>query len=393
MEYTKENLVKIITEYNKEELAYILKAYEFAKLVHANQYRASGESYIVHPLAVAIKLAEVKADKNTICAALLHDVIEDTPCSYLDLVNYFNKNIADLVYGVTKVSEITSIDRDEASRLTTKKLILSVTTDVRILIIKLFDRVHNMETLDFLKAEKQKRIALQTMEFYAPIAYYLGIYSVKRKLEDLSFKYLNENKYNEVSSKIIEFSNDKDELHSMIINKINLEIMTSCGVSFDIDLRTKNIYRTFLKLMDGYSYNNMIDLFSYKILVNSEPDCYRVLSNISEIHDSEKLKIKDYVIQEKINNYRAIHAIVKYYGLDSQLKILTNEMDFFNAYGLVGCWQFLKGLAPEKMMSEVQNSIFYKTVLHLEKNADLDNKNFVAEVRRRLFLDNDIHKL
>ncbi len=394
MQYTIEKLSSIIKEYNEEELPYILKAFHYAKIFHGNQKRANGDDYIIHPLAVAIKLAEVKADKNTICAALLHDVLEDTSCTYENLAKDFNDEIAHLVYGVTKASELTSISRVEKNARNTKKLLLSGVNDVRILIIKLFDRLHNMETLMYLSEEKQKRIALQTMEVYAPVAYYLGSYHIKRILEDLSFKYIDYKNFVGTYEDIYLLKNENiDKLREIkMFLKYTMEF--SNIPESEIDLRTKSIYRTYLKLEDGITINNMHDLFSFKILVNEIEECYETIYYFKKLFPFVTGTFTDYIQSEEISNYKAIHSkIILEDGQIAQIKVMTKNMDHLSREGLIGLWDKMRGDAAEEMLKSMRNSNFYKVVSQLSQDNDLDSEKFVSEVKKRLLSKKNIHKL
>lgn len=270
---TYEDLMKKVSLYDLSAVSEIKKAYKYASILHEGQFRQSGDSYITHPLNVAYILAEMHADKDTICAGLLHDVLEDTDTTKKDIADNFNNTVASLVDGVTKISKMNFSSKQDQHLANTRKIITGITEDVRIIIIKLADRLHNMRTLGFKSEFKQKENALETMEIFVPLAYYIGAYRIKSELEDLSLKYLKPDQYKEIEEKRLKVENSSSTFLNEMLLTIN-ELLEDKGIPNNIKIRVKNIYGIFKKINEGYKMADIHDLLSLKIMVDNVSDCY-----------------------------------------------------------------------------------------------------------------------
>lgn len=286
----------------------IKKAYHIAKTKHGNQCRMSGEAYIIHPMSVAYILANLEMDDETICAALLHDVVEDTDLTHEDLVKEFGETIAQMVAGVTKLGTIrfTSIEEKQAENY--RKMFLAMGKDIRVVLIKLADRLHNMRTLKYLTPERQMANAKETMDLYAPLANRLGIYSLKWELEDLSFKYLYPQKYHQIVDELDKKRNERLEF----INKIKDELAENIAkqnIDVEITGRAKHLYSIYKKMQrDKKGLDQIYDLFALRILVNNVRDCYTTLGIVHEMYTPMPGRFKDYIAVPKANMYQSIHT-------------------------------------------------------------------------------------
>ncbi len=286
----------------------IKKAYDLAKEKHGNQCRMSGEAYIIHPMNVAYILASLGMDDETICAALLHDVVEDTDLTNEDLVMEFGESIAQMVAGVTKLGSIrfTSIEEKQAENY--RKMFLAMGKDIRVILIKLADRLHNMRTLKYLSRDRQISNAKETMDLYAPLANRLGIYSLKWELEDLSFKYLYPEKYHEI---VVELDKKREE-RLKFIHKIKDELAETIEkqkIDVEITGRAKHLYSIYKKMQrDKKGLDQIYDLFALRILVNNVRDCYTTLGIVHEMYTPMPGRFKDYIAVPKTNMYQSIHT-------------------------------------------------------------------------------------
>jgi GTP diphosphokinase / guanosine-3',5'-bis(diphosphate) 3'-diphosphatase len=383
-----ETLIKDIRTYNACEEDIIRKAYDYANILHKGQTRQSGEEYITHPLSVALILSEMRADRDTICAALLHDVIEDTHITKEDIISEFNLNIANLVDGVTKISKMNFSSKADEKATNTRKIITSINEDVRIIIIKLADRLHNMRTLEFKSEFKQKENALETMEIYVPLAYYIGAYRIKSELEDLSLKYLKPDVYNDIENKIIEIRKVTDEPVRNMLNDIS-NILNNENIPHEIKKRTKNIYGVYKNFLHGKRLNEIHDFLSLKIQVDTIKNCYITLGVIHEHYHPLNSKFKDYIFNPKTNLYRSIHTTV--FGDDEHLiqtQIRTFDMDKIASFGLTAYWDINKGLASSTMQEDLKTKFqFFKSLSEINSMTS-DNIEFVNQVKKELFNKN-----
>ena len=381
------NLIEILKEYNREEIEDVKKAYEYADNLHEGQFRQSGEPYINHPLNVAYILAELHADKDTICAGLLHDTLEDTKVTKEDIAHDFNQNIANLVDGVTKLAKMNFSSKQDQNYANTRKIITSITEDVRIIIIKLADRLHNMRTLEFKSEFKQKENALETMEIFVPLAYYIGAYRIKSELEDLSLQYLKPDMYKRIKERKLKIEADSYYCLKEMLYKIG-GLLTNKNIPNEIKVRTKNIYGIYKRLNEGHKLADIHDLLALKIMVDEVENCYKTLGIIHSEYYPVNDKFKDYICNPKTNMYQSLHTTV--FGLDDRLvqtQIRTFEMDRVASFGLTAYWNAEKGKARDLMQQDLKNKFqFFKSLAEINSMFG-DNQQFVKQVKNELFSD------
>lgn len=384
---TIDDLLKIVKEYNPDEVEIIKKAYNYAKELHDGQKRQSGEEYITHPLNVAYILAEMHADKDTVCAGLLHDLLEDTNTTKEDIAHEFNQTIANLVDGVTKLSKMHFSSKNDQNFANTRKIITSITEDVRIIIIKLVDRLHNMRTLQFKSGFKQKENALETMEIFVPLAYYIGAYRIKSELEDLSLKYLKPDTYKTIEEKKNKLEEDSDSCLKEMAFEIE-SILNLQSIPNEIKVRTKNIYGIYKRLNDGNKLSDIHDLLALKVMVDEVINCYQTLGFIHQIYHPINDKFKDYICNPKTNMYRSLHTTV--FGPGDRLvqtQIRTFDMDRIASFGLTAYWDVEKGKARDVMQSDLKEKYqFFKSLTEINAMFG-DNQQFVSQVKLELFSD------
>lgn len=383
-----ENLIEIVKDYNPEEVDIVKKTYEFAKELHKGQKRQSGDDYITHPLNVAYILAEMHADKDTVCAGLLHDTLEDTNVIKEEIEKIFNPTIAELVDGVTKLAKMNFSSKEEQNLANTRKIITSITEDVRIIIIKLADRLHNMRTLEFKSPFKQKENALETMEIFVPLAYYIGAYRIKSELEDLSLRYLKPDIYKRIAETKLKIEESSNECLEEMLYKIK-KILEDRNIPNEIKVRTKNIYGIYKRRQEGHKLSDIHDLLALKIMVDEIDDCYLTLGMIHSIYNPINDKFKDFIYNPKTNMYRSIHTTV--FGPNNKLvqtQIRTFDMDKVASFGLTAYWDINKGEARNVMQEELKNKYqFFKSLIEINRVFG-DNQAFVSQVKQELFSDN-----
>ena len=381
------NLIQKIKEYNPTEEKIIMKAYEYAYNLHNGQVRQSGEPYIMHPLNVAYILADMHADKDTICAGLLHDTLEDTNITKEDIAHDFNQNIANLVNGVTKISKMNFSSKHAQNMANTRKIITSITEDVRIIIIKLADRLHNMRTLEFKSEFKQKENALETMEIFVPLAYYIGAYRIKSELEDLSLRYLKPDMYKKIEDRKSRLEEESNKCLQEMLFKIQ-SLLNDKNIPNEIKVRTKNIYGIYKRLNEGQRLFDIHDLLSLKIMVDEVANCYYVLGMIHQEYHPINDKFKDYICNPKTNMYQSLHTTV--FGPDDRLvqtQIRTFDMDKVASFGLTVYWDIKKGNARDEMQKDLKGKFqFFKSLTEINSMFG-DNQEFVSQVKTELFSD------
>ncbi len=391
-EVTYEDLMNNVRGYIEEDksLEIISKAFECAKKLHEGQKRQSGEDYIVHPLSVAFILSEMKADSDTICAALLHDTIEDTKMTKEKISVEFNPTIATLVDGVTKISKMNFSSREEQVATNTRKIITSLDEDVRIVIIKLADRLHNMRTLEYKSEFKQKENAVETMEIFVPLAYYLGAYQIKSELEDLSLYYLKPDIYTSIENNIEAIKHDAEGVIRKMLEDIG-NILTDNNIPFEHKERIKSIYGLYKQMSKGKKIMDVHDLLAIKIMVDDVKSCYLALGLIHSVYPPINNKFKDYIASPKTNMYHSLHTTV--FGLEDylvQMQIRTYNMEKINNYGLTAYWDLHKHDADATMQKDLKTHFqFFKSIAELN-TMTTDNCEFVSMVKKELF-DQVIH--
>ena len=381
------DLLNKLIEYNPEEVKIVKRAYDYADDLHKGQMRQSGEPYISHPLNVAYILAEMHADRDTICAGLLHDTLEDTNITKEDIAHDFNQNVANLVDGVTKLSKMNFSSKQDQNYANTRKIITGITEDVRIIIIKLADRLHNMRTLQFKSEFKQKENALETMEIFVPLAYYIGAYRIKSELEDLSLRYLKPDMYKKIEEKKLKLEEDSSSCLNEMLYKIQT-LLNDKNIPNEIKVRTKNIYGIYKRLNEGHKLSDIHDLLALKIMVDEVANCYYTLGMIHHNYHPINDKFKDYICNPKTNMYKSLHTTV--FGPDNRLvqtQIRTFDMDKVASFGLTAYWDVEKGKARDVMQEDLRAKFqFFKSLTEINSMFG-DNQEFVRQVKIELFSD------
>lgn len=343
-----ENLLqKINKNCHNVNIEMIKKAYDFAEKSHNGQKRESGEPYIIHPIAVAEILADLGMDTNTIIAGLLHDVIEDTDATYELVSQTFSKEVADLVEGVTKLTKLGEMQyktKEEQQADNVRKMLLAMAKDIRVIIIKLSDRLHNMRTLKFTPKEKQMRKAKETLNIYAPLAHRLGMSKIKWELEDLCFRYLKEEEYYKLVDEIAEKRVERENYISEIVKDLHKRLEDS-GITSDIEGRPKHFYSIYRKMVTkNKSIEQIFDLTAIRVLVNSVKDCYAVLGIVHTIYRPIPGRFKDYIAMPKPNMYQSLHTtVIGPQGKTFEIQIRTFEMHRTAEYGIAAHWKYKEG--------------------------------------------------
>lgn len=382
------DLIGKLGRYSDEEINMVLQAYKYAEYLHKGQLRQSGEEYIIHPLNVAYILAEMNADYETICAGLLHDTLEDTNISKEEIAEIFGDEVAKLVDGVTKISKMNFSSKEEQNMANTRKIITGITEDVRIIIIKLADRLHNMRTLQYKSEFKQKENAVETLDIFAPLAYYIGNYRIKSELEDLSFMYLRPDQYFRIMDERNRIEEENKECLLEMLKTIEA-ILTDKNIPNEIKIRTKNIYGIYKKMMEGYQMKDIHDLHNLKIMVDTIPNCYQSLGLIHQAYHPVNNKFKDFICCAKPNMYRSLHTTV-YSGTGQivQTQIRTFDMDKVASFGLATYWDLNKGNARHQMQQELRERCQFMNSLMEINTMFSDNTEFVNHVKQEIFTDN-----
>ena len=331
--------------------ALILKAYNFAEEHHRGQKRMSGEDYIIHPVAVAYILADLQMDDATICAALLHDVVEDTDVTSEDITKIFGEEISEMVAGVTKLGKIKYVTIEEQQVENYRKMFLAMGKDIRVILIKLADRLHNMRTLSSLKRDRQIANAKETMELYAPLANRLGIYSLKWELEDLAFRYLYPEEYRELVLSI----EKKREERLEFIDKIRDEIQAALKkekIIAEVTGRAKHLYSIYRKMQrDNLTIDQVYDLFALRIIVNSVKDCYAALGVVHDLYTPMPGRFKDYIAVPKPNMYQSIHnTLIGPKGTPFEIQVRTWDMHRVAEYGIAAHWAYKRQINLKNQM-------------------------------------------
>jgi RelA/SpoT family (p)ppGpp synthetase len=369
------------------EIEKIRIAFEFAQRQHDGQYRVSEEPYIVHPLEVACILADLECDTPTICAALLHDVLEDTETTEETLKEIFGEDILKLVKGVTKLDKIQFKSKEERQAENFRKMFIAMAQDIRVILLKLADRLHNMRTLNYMLPEKQKRIAQETLEIFAPLANRLGIGKIKAELEDLSLRYINPEKYYEIAQLVAQKKTERDMIVQDLIEKINESLQTS-GIQAKIKGRAKHYYSIYNKMQQSQkAYHDLYDITGVRVIVDSEKECYEVLGIIHSLFKPIPGRFKDYIAMPKSNLYRSLHtSVIGPRGKPVEVQIRTSEMNNEAEFGIAAHWKY-KEVGSQQANSDMdQKFAWLRKVLEFEQ--DVTNaKEFVDTVKVDLFSD------
>ena len=373
-------LAEAIEKSNKSyDLPRIEAAYELAKKAHEGQVRSSGDPYISHPIAVAVILVGLGMDSDTIIGALLHDVVEDTSVTLEDIEKLFGADVAELVDGVTKLANIPYSSRAEQQAENVRKMLLAMAKDVRVVIIKLADRLHNMRTLDFRIPEKQRVKSLETMEIYAPLAHRLGIRSVKEELEDLSLKHLDPVAYHEIEQQLALRKEDREAFLKNIIKRIQARLESE-HVTAQIDGRVKSIYGIYRKMyIQGRSFDEIYDIYAVRIIVDTVLECYNILGIIHDMLRPIPNRFKDYISTPKQNMYQSLHTtVLDKEGVPFEVQIRTWDMHYTAEYGVAAHWKYKIGMEGKDALDE--RLAWIRQLLESQKDSD-DVEDIVKSIK------------
>lgn len=352
-------LNKLISKYlPEEERLKISKAFIFGADAHETQVRSSGEPYFTHPVEVACILADVRMDVDTIIAALLHDVVEDTEYTADDITESFGEKVSQLVEGVTKLTQIRHKNRAEQQAENFRKMLMSVTKDVRVIFIKLADRLHNMRTLAPLKPEKKRRVSQETLDVFAPIAHRLGINTLKEALEILAFEGIYPYRYHILEEKVKKVEKNKEKVFYEVKQSL-VDRLDGLVTEDNIKSRKKTLYSIYNKMKKkGLSFEEIMDMYAYKVIVPSRIDCYVALGKIHELYKPVPQRFKDYIATPKANGYRSIHTVVLGpYNIPLEIQIKTEQMDRQAEYGIAAHWSYKIGEKTDKAIQRWLNKI------------------------------------
>ena len=371
---------------SEKELEVIDRAYKFAYEKHFDQKRLTGEPYIIHPLNVAYILTRTNADYETLSAALLHDVVEDCNVSSAEIEEMFGHNIAVLVDGVTKINKLNLSGTTEALINNQRKILVGLSEDVRVIIIKLADRLNNMQTLFVHSEKKQKATARETLDILTPIADRLGINSIKQDLEEFCLRYLKPDEYYDIVEKLNATKAERDNSVAKMIESVS-ELLYKHDIKHEIKGRSKSIYSIYKKLEKGKRFSDIYDLLALRIFVDTEQDCYQALGIIHSKFRPKPKRFKDYIAMPKTNMYQSLHTTV--FGIDGQLyeiQIRTYEMDRVAEYGIASHWSYKeKGSVKAVMQNEMEQKLqFFRAIMDLKKEQD-NPEEFVDTVKKEVF--------
>lgn len=379
-----DELLSNISYLNSDEIALVTKAYNYASSAHFGQKRRSGEDYIIHPLNVAYILSNIHGDASIICAALLHDTIEDCDVTKEELEEKFNKEIANLVDGITKINKLDLSGSAEAEIATQRKILVGMTHDVRVIILKLADRLHNMRTLYALSEKRQKYNAKETLDILTPIAHRLGINSIKSELEDLSLRYLKPDVYFQIVEKVNASKVERDSYVKEMMESVS-KILNDHGIKHEIKGRSKSIYSIYKKLDKGKSFNEIYDFLALRVFVDTEAECYQALGLIHSIYKPMPKRFKDYIAMPKTNMYQSLHTTV--FGINGmifEIQIRTYEMDKVAENGIASHWSYKEGKSD--MQSNMEQKLQFFRVL-MDLNNTTNDTEYINSVKEDVLND------
>lgn len=386
-----DELVGRIRKYHPNaDISMIEKAYQVANAAHKGQCRKSGEPYIIHPLCVAIILADLELDKETIVAGILHDVAEDTVMTVEEIAQEFSDEVALLVDGVTKLGQLSyDADKVEVQAENLRKMFLAMAKDIRVILIKLADRLHNMRTLKYMRPEKQKEKARETMEIYAPLAQRLGISKVKIELEDLSLKYLEPEAYYDLVEKIALRKQQRDDYVDSLVKEVRSHI-AGAGIKAEIEGRAKHFFSIYRKMVNQHkTLDQIYDLFAIRIIVDTVKDCYAALGVIHEMYTPIPGRFKDYIAMPKPNMYQSLHTtLIGPTGTPFEIQIRTYEMHRTSEYGIAAHWKYKESGEGATINKEEEKLSWLRQILEWQQDMS-DNKEFMNLLKSDLNLFSD----
>ena len=382
-----EVLTRFITELNAylppAEVVKVQQAYEYAAAAHAGQTRISGEAYITHPLAVADALAHWRLDAQAVMAGLLHDVVEDTACSTDEIAKRFGKATAELVDGVSKLDRLENQSYEEAQAENFRKMLLAMTRDVRVMLIKLADRRHNMQTLSAMRPEKQRRIARETLDIYAPIANRLGLNSLFRELQDLSFEHAYPLRHRVLARAVKQARGNRREVVGKILDAVRAAL-PKAGIEADVNGREKHVYGIYRKMREKHlTFSQVLDIYGFRIVVKDRPTCYLTLGVLHGLFQPVPGKFKDYIAIPKANGYQSLHTtLIGPFGTPVEMQIRTRAMNHVAESGVASHWLY----KDDKALSDVQRSThkWLQSLVELQSTSN-NNAEFLEHVKVDLF--------
>ena len=386
--YLFEGLKQQISAYlPAEQVALVQQAYVLARDAHAPQTRSSGEPYITHPVAVASILADMRMDHETLMAALCHDVIEDTEYSKEDLEQRFGTTVAELVQGVSKLDKVKFKDMKEFEVTNLQKMFMAMTQDIRVILIKLADRTHNMRTIGALKPEKRRRIARETLELYAPIANRLGIHNIKNELENWGFRALYPMRYRALETAVKQARGNRREL----IEKIQSEIegrIRDAGIVAEVSGREKHLYSIYRKMKSKeLMFNDVMDIYGFRVVVENTDNCYRVLGLVHNLYKPIEIRFKDYIAIPKQNGYQSLHtSLVGPHGIPVEIQMRTREMDEMADNGIAAHWKYKKSGEQGDSAAQIRAKRWMQSLLEIQQSAG-NTYEFVENVKTELYPD------
>ena len=372
--------------YDEEDSEAVERAYKVAYKAHEKQKRKSGEPYIIHPICVAIILAELELDKETIMAGLLHDVVEDTETTHEDIVRDFGEEVAQLVDGVTKLGQLSySKDKIEVQAENLRKMFLAMAKDIRVILIKLADRLHNMRTMQFMRPEKQKEKSRETMDIYAPIAHRLGISKIKVELDDLALRYLKPDVYEDLERSLDSAKEEREAFIQEIVDEVKGHI-DHAGIKAEIDGRVKHMFSIYKKMVNQHkTIDQIYDLFAVRIKVDTVKDCYAALGIIHEMYKPIPGRFKDYIAMPKPNMYQSLHTtLIGPEGHPFEIQIRTFEMHRVAEYGIAAHWKYKDGV-PAELNDDTELNNWLSTIKEILDDPQPDAMDFLDTVKLNLF--------
>ena len=386
--YLFESLNQLIEKYLPEDqIKRLRQAYLVARDAHEGQTRSSGEPYITHPVAVACILAEMRLDHETLMAALLHDVIEDTPATYQDMEQLFGKSVAELVDGVSKLDKLKFRDKKEAQAENFRKMIMAMVQDIRVILIKLADRTHNMRTLGSLRPDKRRRIALETLEIYSPLAHRLGIHHLKTELEELGFEALYPNRYRVIKEVVKAARGNRKEMIQKILSEIDGRLQES-GIPCRVSGREKHLYSIYQKMhLKEQRFHSIMDIYAFRVIVKDVDTCYRVLGQMHSLYKPRPGRVKDYIAIPKANGYQSLHtSMIGPHGVPVEVQIRTEDMDQMAEMGVAAHWAYKEQGESGSTTAQVRAQRWLQSLLELQQSAG-NSFEFIESVKSDLFPD------
>lgn len=388
-ELYKELINKMNTYHPTKEFDMIDRAYHLAVEAHKEQKRKSGEPYIIHPLKVAYILAELELDKETITAGILHDTIEDTQYTYEDIANIFSVEVANLVDGVTKLGKLSYSTKEEMQAENYRKMFLAMAKDIRVILIKLADRLHNMRTLNYMTEAKQREKAQETLDIYAPLAHRLGISKIRTEMEDLCFQYLNPDAYYDLKEKIERKQIERESFVKSIVSDLKQK-MEQSGIKGKVEGRSKHFFSIYKKMVNqNKTLDQIYDLFAVRAIVDTVRDCYGVLGVVHTMYTPMPGRFKDYIAMPKPNMYQSLHnTLIGPEGEPFEVQIRTWDMHRTSEYGIAAHWKYKEGKGNKKGTSEEAKLTWLRQILEWQQDMS-DNKEYLDTIKLDLNIFND----